>query len=232
MQNRQSACMMYYLNVASKIHKVWSGIFEGTLATNNKQRQGPAIQNTTSSFNKQSVMQYLLIWGCCMNSCRGNWLGTVAAGKCIGRGWGKNEACTGWRGPWYGRAYALGYMLLFELDGATGTEAVAGCFGTAPVSGPGTLAATTDGFWVTIPRMKGTLHLIHRISTWILIILQRVIILFTLVEIGWRHTLHETTSEMLNYIWKHTDVDDTPISHNCTYFRNITVYEVSKLKSL
>jgi len=43
---------------------------------------------------------------------------------------------------------------------------------------------------------------------------------------------NETTSEMLNYIWKHTDVVDTLIFHNCTYVRNITVYEVTKLKSL
>jgi len=35
---------------------------------------------------------------------------------------------------------------------------------------------------------------------------------------------NETTSEMLNYISKHTDVVDTPIYHNCTYFRNIIVY--------
>jgi hypothetical protein len=51
--------------------------------------------------------------------------------------------------------------MLFEKGGATGTEAVAGCFGTAPVSGPGTLASTADGFGVTLPRMKGTLHLIR-----------------------------------------------------------------------
>lgn len=43
---------------------------------------------------------------------------------------------------------------------------------------------------------------------------------------------NETTSEMLNYIWKHKDVVDTHIFPNCTYFRNITDYEVSKLKSL
>jgi len=43
---------------------------------------------------------------------------------------------------------------------------------------------------------------------------------------------NETTSEMLNYIWKHTDVVDILISHNCTYFRNISVYEAPKLKSL
>jgi hypothetical protein len=55
-------------------------------------------------------------------------------------------------------------MLLFEKGGATGTAAVAACFGTAPVSGPSTLAAT-DGFGVTLPRMKDTLHLIHKIST-------------------------------------------------------------------
>jgi hypothetical protein len=54
---------MYYLNVASKIHKALSDIFEGTLATNNKQRQGPEIQNTTSPFNKQSVKPYLRIGG-------------------------------------------------------------------------------------------------------------------------------------------------------------------------
>jgi len=54
---------------------------------------------------------------------------------------------------------------------------VADCFGTAPVSRPGTLAAIADGFGVTLPRMKSTLHLIHKISTWILIILWRVIIL-------------------------------------------------------
>ena len=56
-------------------------------------------------------------------------------------------------------------MLLFEKGGATGTAAVAGCLGTAPVSGPGTFAVTSDGFGVTLPRMKGTLHLIHKIST-------------------------------------------------------------------
>lgn len=162
---------MYYLNVASKIHESWSDIFEGTLATNNEQRQGPEIRNTTSPFNKQSVMQYLRIGWWCMNSCCGNGLGAEAAGKGIG----KNGACTGWRGPWCGRAYALGYML-FEKGWARGTAAVADCFGTAPVSGPGTLAAT-DGFGVTLPRMKGTLHLIHKISTWILIILHRVTIL-------------------------------------------------------
>lgn len=54
---------------------------------------------------------------------------------------------------------------------------MADCFGTAPVSRPGTLAAIADGFGVTLPRMKSTLHLIHKISTWILIILWRVIIL-------------------------------------------------------
>jgi hypothetical protein len=55
--------MIYYLNVASKIHKAQSDIFEGTFSTNNKQRQGPEIQNTTLPFNKQSVMQYLRIGG-------------------------------------------------------------------------------------------------------------------------------------------------------------------------
>jgi hypothetical protein len=55
-------------------------------------------------------------------------------------------------------------MLLFEEVGATGTAAVADCFGTAPVSGPGTLAATAVGFGVTLPRMKCTLHLIHKIT--------------------------------------------------------------------
>jgi len=56
-------------------------------------------------------------------------------------------------------------MLLFEKGGATGAEVVADCFGTAPASGPGTLAATGDGFGVTLPRMKSTLHLTHKIST-------------------------------------------------------------------
>ena len=56
-------------------------------------------------------------------------------------------------------------MLLFEKGGATGAEAVADCFGTTPVSGPGTLAATANGFGMTLPRMKSTLHLIHKIST-------------------------------------------------------------------
>ena len=200
---------MYYLNVASKIHKVWSDIFEGTLATHHKQRQGQEIQDTTSPFNKQSVMQYLLIGRWCMNSCRGNWIGTEVAGKGIGSGLGKHGAgtgwrrpwCgtagTGWRGPWCGRAYALGYMLLFEKGGAARTGAVADCFGTAPVSGPGTLAATADGFGVTLPRMKSILHLTYKISTWILLILWRVIILFTLVEIDWRHTLYKRTQ------WNH-----------------------------
>jgi hypothetical protein len=52
-----------------------------------------------------------------------------------------------------------------ENGGVTVTAAVADCFGTAPVSGPGTLGPTADGFGVTLPRMKGTLHLIHKIST-------------------------------------------------------------------
>ena len=42
---------------------------------------------------------------------------------------------------------------------------MADCIGTAPVSGPGTLAATANGFGMTLPRMKSTLHLIHKIST-------------------------------------------------------------------
>jgi hypothetical protein len=49
--------------------------------------------------------------------------------------------------------------MLFEKGGATGAGAVADCFGTAPVSGPSTLAAIADGFGVTLPRMKSTLHL-------------------------------------------------------------------------
>jgi hypothetical protein len=65
------------------------------------------------------------------------------------------------------------------MVGATRTGVVADCFGTAPVSGPGTSAATADGFGVTLPRMKGTLHLTHKI-TLILIILQRAIILCSL----------------------------------------------------
>jgi hypothetical protein len=56
-------------------------------------------------------------------------------------------------------------LLLFERGGDTGTATVAACFGTAPVSGPSTLAATEDGFGVTLPRMKGTLHLINEVST-------------------------------------------------------------------
>jgi hypothetical protein len=80
--------MMYYLNVASKIHKLRSDIFEGTLATNNEQMQGPEIQNATSPFNKLSVMQYLPIGGGGMNSCRGNGLGTEVAGKGTGSGLG------------------------------------------------------------------------------------------------------------------------------------------------
>jgi hypothetical protein len=52
-------------------------------------------------------------------------------------------------------------MPLFEKGGATGAEAVNDCLGTAPVSGPSTLAATADGFGLTLPIMKGTLHLIH-----------------------------------------------------------------------
>jgi hypothetical protein len=32
---------------------------------------------------------------------------------------------------------------------------VVGCFGIAPVSGPGTLAASADGFGVTLPVMEG-----------------------------------------------------------------------------
>jgi len=55
-------------------------------------------------------------------------------------------------------------MPLFEKTGVTGTAAVADGFGTAPVSGPGTLAATAVGFGVTLPRMKGTLHLIYKIT--------------------------------------------------------------------
>jgi hypothetical protein len=54
---------------------------------------------------------------------------------------------------------------VFERGGDTGAEAVAGCFGTAPVSGPGTVAATTDGFGVTLPRTKCKFHLINKIST-------------------------------------------------------------------
>lgn len=52
----------------------------------------------------------------------------------------------------------MGYMLLFEMGTvsctATAAATVAGCFGTAPVSGPGILAGTADGFGVTLPRMK------------------------------------------------------------------------------
>lgn len=64
----------------------------------------------------------------------------------------------------------MGYMLLLFERGtvsctATAAETVAGCFGTAPVSGPSILVGTADEFGVTLPRMKGTLHLINKIST-------------------------------------------------------------------
>jgi hypothetical protein len=55
----------------------------------------------------------------------------------------------------------LGYILFGTgtlLCTVAGVESVVDCFGTAPVSGPGTLAAPANGFEVTLPAMEGELH--------------------------------------------------------------------------